>query len=146
MLHDWPDHEAGRILANIATAGGSGARLLVLDFVVPSGDTPHLAKISDLNMLAMVGGKERTESEWRELLTAAGFASIEVRPPAHHLQSIQATAQRTATRTDQPILSRGPATLHQRQHISASATIHSAPTWHASASAAARRGRALLQA
>ena len=48
VLHDWPNQEAERILANIATAGGSGARLLVLDFVVPPGDTPHLAKISRL--------------------------------------------------------------------------------------------------
>ena len=61
-------------------AGRSGARLLVLDFVVPPGDTPHLATISDLSMLAMMGGKERTESEWRELLTTTGFADIEVRP------------------------------------------------------------------
>ena len=44
--------------------------------MVPPGDTPHMAKISDLNMLAMMGGRERTEAEWREYLTAAGFADI----------------------------------------------------------------------
>ena len=93
VLHDWPDQDAERILANIATAGGSGARLLVLDFVVPPGDTPHLAKISDLSMLAMMGGKERIEPEWRELLTTAGFASIEVRPTGTPFAVIQATAQ-----------------------------------------------------
>ncbi len=93
VLHDWPDQEAERILANIAAAGGSGARLLVLDFVVPPGDTPHLAKISDLSMLAMMGGKERAESEWRELLTTAGFAGIEVRPTGTPFAVIQATAQ-----------------------------------------------------
>jgi hypothetical protein len=93
VLHDWPDQEAERILANIATAGGSGARLLVLDFVMPAGDTPHMAKISDLNMLAMMGGKERTESEWRELLTTTGFASIEIRRTGTPFAVIQATAQ-----------------------------------------------------
>ena len=93
VLHDWPDQEAERILANIATAGGSGARLLVLDFVMPPGDTPHLAKVSDLNMLAMKGGKERTESEWRELLTTTGFASIEILPTGTPFAVIQATAQ-----------------------------------------------------
>ena len=51
VLHDWPDDQARHILANVAAAGGSGARLLVLDFMVPPGDAPHLAKISDLNML-----------------------------------------------------------------------------------------------
>ena len=29
VLHDWPDQQARRILANTAAAGGSGARLLV---------------------------------------------------------------------------------------------------------------------
>jgi hypothetical protein len=52
---------------------------LIIEFVVPPGDTPHLSKMIDLTMLAMAGGKERTEPEWRELLTAAGFTSIAVR-------------------------------------------------------------------
>ena len=57
VLHNWPDQLALRILANIAAAGGSGARLLMIEFVVPPD------------------GKERTETEWRELLTAADFTS-----------------------------------------------------------------------
>ena len=93
VLHDWPDDQARRILANVAAAGGSGARLLVLDFMVPPGDAPHMAKISDLNMLAMMGGKERTETEWRELLTAAGFAGIGIGQTGTPFSVIQATAQ-----------------------------------------------------
>ncbi len=93
VLHDWPDDQARRILANVAAAGGSGARLLVLDFMVPPGDAPHMAKISDLNMLAMMGGKERTETEWRELLTAAGFAGIGIGQTGTPFSIVQATAQ-----------------------------------------------------
>jgi hypothetical protein len=92
VLHDWPDDQARRILANIAAAGGSGARLLLLEFVVPPGDGPHMAKISDLNMLAMMGGKERTETEWRELLTATGFTGIGIRQTGTPFSVIQATA------------------------------------------------------
>ena len=91
VLHDWPDEAARAILANIAAAGGSGARLLLLEFVVPPGDAPHPSKISDLNMLAIVGGKERTETEWRELLTAAGFTGIEIRQTSTPFSVIQAT-------------------------------------------------------
>jgi hypothetical protein len=91
VLHDWPDDQARHILANVA--GGSGARLLVLDFMVPPGDAPHMAKISDLNMLAMMGGKELTETEWRELLTAAGFAGIGIRQTGTPFSIVQATAQ-----------------------------------------------------
>jgi hypothetical protein len=93
VLHDWPDQQARRILANTAAAGGSGARLLVLEFVVPPGDTPHLSKMSDLNMLAMMGGRERTEPEWRELLEDAGFSGIEIRPTSTPFSVIQATVQ-----------------------------------------------------
>lgn len=93
VLHNWPDQQAQRILANIAAAGGSGERLLMIEFVVPPGDTPHLSKVSDLNMLAMLDGKERTETEWRELLTAADFTGIEIRQTSTPLSVIQATAQ-----------------------------------------------------
>ena len=93
VLHNWPDQQAQRILANIAAAGGSGARLLMIEFVVPPGDTPHLSKMSDLNMLAMLDGKERTETEWRELLTAADFTGIEIHQTSTPLSVIQATVQ-----------------------------------------------------
>ena len=93
VLHNWPDQQAQRILANIAAAGGSGARLLMIEFVVPPGDTPHLSKMSDLNMLAMLDGKERTETEWRELLTAADFTGIDIHQTGTPLSVIQATVQ-----------------------------------------------------
>ena len=92
VQRDWPDDQARRILANIAAAGGSGAGLLLLEFVVPPGDGTHMAKISDLNMLAMMGGKERTETEWRELLTATGFTGIGIRQTGTPFSVIQATA------------------------------------------------------
>lgn len=93
VMHDWPDQQALRILRNIAAAGRSGARLLMIEFVVPPGDTPHMSKLFDLNMLAMLTGKERTETEWRELLTAAGFTGAEIRHTGTPLSVIQATVQ-----------------------------------------------------
>ena len=93
VLDDWPDQQAEHILANIAAAGGqrrtaAGARLRDA-----SGRYPHLAKMSDLNMLAMMGGKERTEPEWRELLEGAGFTSIEIHQTGTPFSVIQATAE-----------------------------------------------------
>ena len=93
VLHDWPEQQVRQILANIVTAGGSGSRLLLIEFVVPPGDAPHLAKISDLNMLAMVGGQERTEAEWREILADAGYAGIAIRPTGTPFSVIEATVR-----------------------------------------------------
>ena len=36
--------------------------------------------MTDLNMLAVTGGRERSEREWRALLEAAGFILVRVCP------------------------------------------------------------------
>lgn len=73
VLHDWSDADALRILRNIARAAPEEARLLLVELVLPDDDIPHLANFVDFTMLVMVGGRERTESEWRRLLAAGGF-------------------------------------------------------------------------
>ena len=55
------------------------ARLLIIDSVVPAGNSPHHAKIIDLVMLSLVDGREREEGEWRQLLEACAFQPVEIR-------------------------------------------------------------------
>jgi hypothetical protein len=73
VLHDWSDDRAEAILRTIHDHAPAGARVLILDAVVPSGNEPHGAKWLDLLMLAM-RGRERTEAEWRPLVAAAGLS------------------------------------------------------------------------
>jgi len=73
ILHDWSDEASRRILATIAEAADKGARVLLIEGVVPPGDEPHFIKALDLTMLGMVTGKERSEDEYRELLATAEF-------------------------------------------------------------------------
>jgi hypothetical protein len=73
ILHDWSDDECVRILDNVRAAGGPGARVRAVEFVVPPGPEPHMAKMIDLSMLGLVTGKERTPAEWAELFARAGF-------------------------------------------------------------------------
>jgi len=46
-----------------------------VDFVVPAGNEPSLAKLYDLQMLMMssFGGRERTPGEFEALLAGADF-------------------------------------------------------------------------
>jgi O-methyltransferase domain len=74
ILHDWDDESAARILGTIRACAPSGARVRILDAVVPDGNGEHGAKWLDLLMLALFGGRERDEVEWRALLGAAGLA------------------------------------------------------------------------
>jgi hypothetical protein len=87
VLHDWDDASALRILANCRAAIEDAGRLLVIEMVLPSADEPRspkagyleqLAKVTDLEMLAVVGGRERTRAEYEELLARAGFRLTQV--------------------------------------------------------------------
>jgi cyclopropane fatty-acyl-phospholipid synthase-like methyltransferase len=77
IIHDWNDERCVQILRNCHHALKPGARLLVVDRIMPSRleVTPdHLAvTLADLNMLRGPGGCERTEDEHRELLAKGGF-------------------------------------------------------------------------
>ncbi|QIQ05875.1 methyltransferase [Streptomyces liangshanensis] len=73
VLQDWDNPSALRILGNVSAAAPAGARLVVIDMVVPEGDAPHPTKMIDITMLGMLGGRQRSETEWRRLLADAGF-------------------------------------------------------------------------
>jgi len=73
ILHDWDDDAARTILRNISAAAEPGARVHMVEFVVPPGDTPHMSKMIDLTMLGMLTGRERSEGEFRSLIESAGL-------------------------------------------------------------------------
>jgi SAM-dependent methyltransferase len=78
VLHDWDDPAAERILTSVRAATSDDARLVVVDLVVPAGNSPHPSKQLDLVMLSLVDGRERDEGEWRQLLDAGGFRAISI--------------------------------------------------------------------
>jgi SAM-dependent methyltransferase len=75
VIHDWNDEKSRQILSSIRRAMKPGAKLLLLEWIVPERVGPADAGIigTDLNMLVMVGGQERTEPEYRELVASAGL-------------------------------------------------------------------------
>ena len=76
ILHDWDDERAAAILRTIAAAAKLDSRLLVIDAVLLEGNEPGGGKWLDLLMLALAGGKERTEAQWRELFAAGRFEPV----------------------------------------------------------------------
>jgi hypothetical protein len=73
VLHNWDDAAALRILRTCREAMAQQARLLVVERVIPLGNTTAEAKLFDINMLVVAGGQERTEREYGALFQAAGF-------------------------------------------------------------------------
>jgi hypothetical protein len=89
ILHDWDDARAGRILANLRRATPAGARLLVVEYVLPDGDGQAFGKLLDLHMMVAIGGQERTEAEYRRLFAAHGFRLTRVVPTAADVSVVE---------------------------------------------------------
>lgn len=74
LIHDYNDERAIALLKNCRSAIGENGKLLVVEMVIPPGNEPSLGKIVDVEALIMTAGAiERTEEQYRELLSAAGF-------------------------------------------------------------------------
>jgi hypothetical protein len=91
VLHNWDDTDAQRILATCRAAMAPGARLLVIERVVPEGNAPSEAKLFDINMLVVAGGCERTELDYRRLFEAAALAVVRVAATRSPMSVIVAT-------------------------------------------------------
>ena len=68
VLADWPDREAIAILAECAVAASPDGRVMVM-----TGVTDADRADPELLMMVLVGGKNRTLAEFRELASAAGL-------------------------------------------------------------------------
>jgi ubiquinone/menaquinone biosynthesis C-methylase UbiE len=77
-LHDWEDEACAKILVNFSRALPSGGKLLIVEHLIPEHSGFSVAKILDLEVLVMGGGKERTEAEYRALLQEASFQMNQV--------------------------------------------------------------------
>jgi hypothetical protein len=76
IIHDWNDEKSIEILKNVHASASKvkGAMLLIMEYVLEQ-DKPlniHDAFL-DIQMLAMVDGKERTKSQWKEVVESSGF-------------------------------------------------------------------------
>lgn len=89
ILHDWDDEKASRILSNVKRAMRPNGTLLVIDTVVPAGPENWWSKWLDINMLVLVGGKERTEAQFRALFERAGFRLTRVVPTGSALSILE---------------------------------------------------------
>lgn len=78
-MHNWPDAECSKILANTASAMAPDSRLFIAEMVVPeltdSGD--DTVYWMDLAML-VIGGRERSEKDFRSLFDSAGLQLIKI--------------------------------------------------------------------
>lgn len=90
VIHDWDDDQAVQILTNCRNAMQADSRLLILEWVLPEGDTPHVAKVVDINMMMLMGGEERTGKQYGRLLDKAGIRMTRIIPTACECSIVEA--------------------------------------------------------
>jgi SAM-dependent methyltransferase len=81
VLHDWDDEDSVRILGSCRRAMASGGRVLIIERMIPEDLADAVpALLSDMNMLIVTGGRERTNAEYARLLSEAGLTLGRVLP------------------------------------------------------------------
>jgi hypothetical protein len=94
VVHDFDDDQVAELLDNCRRAAAPQTRLLVIETVVPdeigTSIEDRWMAAADLNMLIATGGRERTETEYRTLLRAAGFEVAAIVPTTFGLAVIEA--------------------------------------------------------
>jgi hypothetical protein len=84
VLHNWNDESCLRLLGNCRAALGPKGRLLIAEIVMPARPSNAFSAypmvMTDLQMLIMTGGRERTEGEFGALLSTAGFKVTRIIP------------------------------------------------------------------
>ena len=80
ILHDWNDEHCLQILRNIRQAIRPTGRLLIFERVIQPSPSAVFNTFFDLQMLALLEGRERTPHEYEQLLRACGFHLAAIRP------------------------------------------------------------------
>jgi hypothetical protein len=92
IIHDWDDEASVQILRNVRSAAPAGAALLLVETVIPEDDSGSVAKWTDMEMLIINNGRERTATEYRRLFDAAGFEMVGVVDTASQFSIIEGRA------------------------------------------------------
>ena len=90
IIHDWNEDQCLTILGHCRNVITPDGRLLIVETVLPTGDTPHQGKVQDMVMLVIPGGQERTEAEYASLLSKAGFRLNRVVPTESVVSVVEA--------------------------------------------------------
>lgn len=90
IIHDWDEERAVAILGHCRAAKNPGGKVLIVEMVVTPPNVPHPAKMLDIVMLTIPGGRERTPEEYDELLGKAGLRLTRVIPTPSPVSIIEA--------------------------------------------------------
>lgn len=94
IIHDWDDEKSHAILQTCRRAMNATSRLVILERLLPeridSADEALVTLMGDIHMMVMLGGKERTANEYRDLVTRAGLRMTRLVPTESEFVAVEA--------------------------------------------------------
>ena len=82
VLHDWSDEHCRSILANIVDAMEPGySRLIIHESILPDTHCDLPSACLSIMMMIQVAAFERSEKQWRDLLTSVGLTNVHFYQP-----------------------------------------------------------------
>jgi hypothetical protein len=89
VIHDWNEDKSLTILHSCRAAMTPTSRLLIIELVLGEGNAPGFGS-SDMVMMALTGGAERTAREFASLLARAGLTMTRVIPTTTSASIVEA--------------------------------------------------------
>jgi hypothetical protein len=77
VIHDWDDPHAEKILCAVRRAAPIGAKLLLVEAMMPEQPLPCWTTTLDVVMLNLLGGRQRSMIEYVTLLNRCGFNQVQ---------------------------------------------------------------------
>jgi hypothetical protein len=91
ILHDWSDEQSVTILRNCASALNPKGRIILIEWLLQEKARPGPAALSDLNMLVLLPGRERSAAQLVQLLQAAALRLERITEIASSLYVLEAS-------------------------------------------------------
>jgi hypothetical protein len=81
IIHNWDDEKAALILSNIAVGMEQGAKILIIDMIVPEHGGSPTPSLLDIQMLVSFSeGKERSRAEFEKVVALSGLKISRIVP------------------------------------------------------------------
>ncbi|CNH07635.1 Hydroxyneurosporene-O-methyltransferase [Yersinia enterocolitica] len=94
ITHDWPDEKTAEILHNCRKAMLPNGKVLIMETVIPESNAPHFGKYMDILLMGSFdGGRERTETELKELLAKADLKLNRIIDTGSYISIVEAVAR-----------------------------------------------------
>ncbi|POX50489.1 methyltransferase [Streptomyces sp. Ru72] len=91
---EWDDDSTARCLRNVVTAGGPGARVVVIENLVDDTPSMRFSTAMDLLLLLNVGGAKHTTKSMVDRITAAGLMIDDISPVNPYLHAFDCSVPR----------------------------------------------------